>query len=69
MALIWLMRIFPYLSNKSEIVDAIILDLPNVFPFIDFKTNLWTQTGINILKKKHIINNCGFCPALHKLQA
>lgn len=32
-------------SDRSDLVDSLTLSLPKVFPFVDFETMSWTQTG------------------------
>lgn len=59
-------RVFPCPSDTSE--DAVTLNLPRVFPSVDFETISWTQTGNAVFKADLVVNNCGCCPALHELR-
>lgn len=68
-ALIESPRISLCLSNISEMINAITLNLSDVFFFIDFEIILSIQTINNVFKAEPVINNYSCCPALYKLQA
>lgn len=62
-------RISLCLSNMSEFLNVVALNLPDVFSFIDFQIILWSQTSNDIFKIETIVNNCGYCLVVHKLLA
>lgn len=68
-AQIVLLHIFLCISNTLKIVKLVILNLLDVFSSIDFETIMWTQTGNNNFKADPVVNNCGYCLTLYKLQA
>lgn len=68
-ALVRLPHVFLCYSNTLKIVNDITLYLRDIFLSIDFKTITQTQIGNYNIKAELIINNCGYCPMLHRVQA